>query len=106
MAGAQRRLRTRCSRRRRDDCRLPLTTLVSVPAFGRGGSASGCGRREGLGMPSGYSRGMAVGGSGLVERDREVARLVVALGRARGGEGQVVAVRGAAGIGKTSLLRK
>ena len=40
----------------------------------------------------------------LLERDQETSELDSALARARGGTGQVIAVEGPGGIGKTSLL--
>jgi DNA-binding CsgD family transcriptional regulator len=41
----------------------------------------------------------------LVERDKELSRLLEACARATAGDGGVVAIRGPAGIGKTALLR-
>ena len=43
-------------------------------------------------------------GDGLLERDREVGSLSAALAHARAGDGALVVVEGAAGIGKTRLL--
>lgn len=44
-------------------------------------------------------------GHGLLERERELAELAQALDRAVAGKGGVVVVEGAAGIGKSALLR-
>ncbi|WP_022929356.1 AAA family ATPase [Patulibacter americanus] len=41
----------------------------------------------------------------LLARDREMGLLAGVLDRARGGQGQALVVRGAAGVGKTALLR-
>ncbi len=41
---------------------------------------------------------------GLLERDREIARIGTALTQARSGAGQCIVLEGAAGIGKTALL--
>ena len=41
---------------------------------------------------------------GLLERDREIAEIEVALTQARAGVGQCIIVEGPAGIGKTALL--
>lgn len=41
----------------------------------------------------------------IVERDSELAALAAGARAAAGGEGSVVVVEGAAGIGKTALLR-
>ena len=43
-------------------------------------------------------------GATLLERETQLAAVGEALGQARGGEGAMVAVEGAAGLGKTSLL--
>ena len=49
------------------------------------------------------SRG-TVGAGALLEREAELATVTVALARATRGEGTMVAIEGAAGLGKTSLL--
>jgi DNA-binding NarL/FixJ family response regulator len=48
---------------------------------------------------------VAVGGSRLYERDRELERIEVGLGMARAGTGTTLVLEGPAGIGKTSLGR-
>ncbi|MES2488488.1 MAG: AAA family ATPase, partial [Pseudomonadota bacterium] len=51
-------------------------------------------------------RSLARGGSQFVGRDTEIAGLLAALERVRAGEGQVVAVVGNAGIGKSRLCHE
>ncbi|TXI05575.1 MAG: adenylate/guanylate cyclase domain-containing protein [Rhizobium sp.] len=51
-------------------------------------------------------RSLARGGSQFVGRDTELASLIAALDRVRHGEGQVVAVVGNAGIGKSRLCHE
>ncbi len=51
-------------------------------------------------------RSLARGGSQFVGRDMELASLIAALDRVRAGEGQVVAVVGNAGIGKSRLCHE
>jgi adenylate cyclase len=52
------------------------------------------------------SRSLARGGSRFIGRERELTALRAALERARNGEGQVVAVVGNAGIGKSRLCHE
>jgi adenylate cyclase len=52
------------------------------------------------------SRSLARGGSRFIGRERELAALHATLDRARAGEGQVVAVVGNAGIGKSRLCHE
>ncbi|HVT35291.1 MAG TPA: adenylate/guanylate cyclase domain-containing protein, partial [Nevskiaceae bacterium] len=51
-------------------------------------------------------RSLARGGSQFVGRDRELAALLAALDRVKAGDGQVVAVVGNAGIGKSRLCHE
>lgn len=51
-------------------------------------------------------RSLARGGSQFVGRDMELASLIAALDRVRAGEGQVIAVVGNAGIGKSRLCHE
>ena len=51
-------------------------------------------------------RSLARGGSPFIGREAEIGSLLAALEKARGGEGQVVAVVGEAGIGKSRLCHE
>jgi GMP synthase-like glutamine amidotransferase len=71
--------------------------LENALAFGRLGDAGGIASRDG-GQPGARRAGKLVG------RDAELARIDGALASARRGESAVLVLRGAAGIGKTTLL--
>ena len=63
------------------------------------------GRREWpSAAPAAWSKLGATAGGGLLDRDEELRRIAAAFAAAIGGSGGLLAVVGAAGIGKTRLI--